>query len=437
MFQRYGSLLGLLIAGVSMQAAFVNCGKPFQEYKLDDATSQVLGAGAFASTAVDLPLGDVATNADGVTEVRRMGGTIDTEIPVVVPTPTPGPTPAPQCVERAPMYEMMVARIKAMDAGDYQLNAKLEGKHLCEVALKKFSAAGVDKDGKLIKGRQIADGTTAVNMYCHLPQDRFMQLNAKNFKGKGLRGGQITKTHICRAGTEPKDCTPSHANYLFGIEYGTYGTKMRVDTSDKYAAMEIISRVRFSDTQALETQECHDVSLYSPLVIEKKFGAGIRTLDPRAQRTLFDITGTGRKDRISCVTGGAFLALPDAAGEISSVHQLFGDQTVGPDGRKAANGFAALGKWDSKPVGKGYGAITPADAIFQKLRLWEDRNCDGIADQSEIEGLEAYEIRAIRWIDHVEMRDIDAYGNATLQRNVAYTKDGHLRVFDLWFMLGN
>lgn len=44
----------------------------------------------------------------------------------------------------------------------------------------------------------------------------------------------------------------------------------------------------------------------------------------------------------------ALLTLPDSQGRIAGIDQLFGDNTFGPDGAFAANGYAALAKYDGK-----------------------------------------------------------------------------------------
>jgi hypothetical protein len=78
--------------------------------------------------------------------------------------------------------------------------------------------------------------------------------------------------------------------------------------------------------------------------------------------------------------------------------------------------------------------ITPNDEIWNRLRLWEDKNCDGSAQQDEVFSLAKWNITAIRWSDFVDMMDIDPYGNQTRQRDVVHVgRNQYLRIFDLWF----
>ena len=170
--------------------------------------------------------------------------------------------------------------------------------------------------------------------------------------------------------------------------------------------------------------------MISPLVIEDHAGQGIVTTNPAVTNTQFDLTGDGVKNRISCVQQGAFLALPNAAGQIVNINQLFGNNTVGPDGKKAANGFLALGKYDSNSDG----VIDQRDAIFRELVLWEDANCDGIAQASEISSLGSRGVKSIRWANAQPMYEVDPWGNVTEERNNVLLSDGEVpRIFDLWF----
>ena len=127
------------------------------------------------------------------------------------------------------------------------------------------------------------------------------------------------------------------------------------------------SQTTYTDVSCLNTR------VASPLVIEKNPGQGILTSDPLSPlgpQTYFDVTGSGVRDRISCVEQGAFLALPDMFGRIQNINQLFGNNTVGPDGNKAPDGYAALGKFEEKsPFDPGFGTFTQADSIFNRLVL--------------------------------------------------------------------
>jgi hypothetical protein len=314
----------------------------------------------------------------------------------------------------------------------------------CEAGLVKFSAAAYDANGVLVKAALSPSYQKArIGVYCP-GYDELLGLLLRRFVASGFRGPKIKTTHICTSTTVPATCNPTSPGYIFGVEYGKYGhqfrisnidgekdAKLNVDSDDIVAKIYLTGGVTYSSLDV-----CNKVALWSPLIIEKKFGANIRTLNPATTQTLFDLSGTGVKNRISCVKDGAFLVLPDSNGNVVNINNLFGNNTVGPDGQKAANGFAALGKHDDKfQMDPDYGVITPLNRVWNRLRLWEDINCDGTAQQTEVFPLSAWGIQGIRWYDHIEMIDIDRYGNRTLQRNITYTNrgSGKLRVFDVWF----
>ena len=191
-----------------------------------------------------------------------------------------------------------------------------------------------------------------------------------------------------------------------------------------------ISLAGGSTVTSTDLSSCGGSGLQSPLVLEDSPGAGILTLNPLSTETDFDLTGDGIPERISCVAHGSFLALPNANNQIININQLFGNNTVGPDGKKAANGFQALGKYDSN----GDGVIDAADPIFTDLRVWHDTNCDGVAQPGEITTLSERGITAVRFAHPLVMHQFDKWGNETEQRDLLDLNDGGLsRIFDLWF----
>lgn len=60
--------------------------------------------------------------------------------------------------------------------------------------------------------------------------------------------------------------------------------------------------------------------------------------------------------------------------------ELFGDQTQLADGTTAATGFQALSGLDSNDDGK----INADDAVFDELKVWQDKNQDGISQADEL-----------------------------------------------------
>lgn len=177
-------------------------------------------------------------------------------------------------------------------------------------------------------------------------------------------------------------------------------------------------------------------SRYSPLVIDLE-NKGIETLPP-SEAVLFDLKGIGKKDLFSWVKNGEeapFLALDrNGNGQIDDVHELFGDQTKGPDGKKSNNGFDSLKKYDLNQDG----VIDASDEIYFKLVLWYDRNHNAISEPDEMADLASAEIMALdlKYIDFVEPND--RFGNESNEKSVVLMNDGSFRtVFDIWFVAGN
>jgi len=183
-----------------------------------------------------------------------------------------------------------------------------------------------------------------------------------------------------------------------------------------------VSRFTYSGPSA----SCFSV-IMSPLVVD--LGRGVSLADPSDTETYFDLNGDADEERISCVKEGAFLTLPDSQGLVHDINNLFGDNTVGPDGLKASNGFLALAKHDDDRDG----IITSKDSVFERLKLWKDDNCDGVAARYELKNLESAMIAMID-LDYADMMERDAYGNETRQRSVVELINGRLlKIFDVWF----
>lgn len=178
----------------------------------------------------------------------------------------------------------------------------------------------------------------------------------------------------------------------------------------------------------------------SPLIISLSATPRSISLTAPLEGIQFDILGMRSfprphdKKQISWLTQDPqeyyFLTLPNSRGEVLGIEQMFGDNTAGPDGTFAPNGYAALAKYDED----GDHLITPYDPVFEKLRLWDDRNRDGLAQPEELLKLKDKSIQLIdlRFDDTYE--ETDRYGNQTLMKSVVKTEDGHLHlIFDLWF----
>ncbi|MBX3022206.1 MAG: hypothetical protein KF799_11075 [Bdellovibrionales bacterium] len=158
-------------------------------------------------------------------------------------------------------------------------------------------------------------------------------------------------------------------------------------------------------------------------------------LSSQARGVLFPLLGVLNKYedvQISWFTNADYgmLALPNASGMVESIDDLFGNATLGPDGKLATDGYAALAKYDDNKDGR----IDAADAVFKHLRIWVDLRRDGIGKDRELMSLRQARIEYIDLQYSNDYAETDKYGNETKMKSVVGRSDGSLDlIFDLWF----
>ncbi len=98
-------------------------------------------------------------------------------------------------------------------------------------------------------------------------------------------------------------------------------------------------------------------------------------------------------------------------GAVDDGSELFGSATVLSSGERAENGFIALRELDTDRDGQ----LTPADAGWSQLRLWNDGDADRVSSSSELSPLGARRLVSIDLGYAVERR-CDDHGNCEVER---------------------
>jgi hypothetical protein len=177
----------------------------------------------------------------------------------------------------------------------------------------------------------------------------------------------------------------------------------------------------------------------SPIVIDLE-NEGFPLSD---EPVLFDLDADGMPEKTNWTAPGssvAFLVLDrDGNGTIDSGLELFGNNTRLSTGEKAQYGYIALAEYDLEAFGGNFdGFIGPEDAVWPKLRLWIDRDHDGVSRPGELLTLDQAGILKLEY-DYEISKRVDPYGNRFLARGKAWRenrrgKPREVRLWDVWFV---
>lgn len=133
------------------------------------------------------------------------------------------------------------------------------------------------------------------------------------------------------------------------------------------------------------------------------------------QPVSFDFTGSGAAEMLTWTFGETdegFLWLDlDKNGAVDNGGELFGSSTILPSGKNAEHGFEALATYDTSEYGgNADGIISDRDRVWRQLKLWIDRNHDGLAQSTETATLGERGVVAIG-LDYITTDMVDGCGN--------------------------
>jgi len=168
----------------------------------------------------------------------------------------------------------------------------------------------------------------------------------------------------------------------------------------------------------------------SPIVIDFD-GDGISTL-ALSTSIFFDLDNDGFKESTSWLDGSDGLLALDVNGNglIDSGAELFGNNFDFNSVSDFDNGFDALNYFD----GDADGLITNADAVYDELIVWFDRNNDGVSQSYELSSLSSLAISSIDLAYTNNDLVFDVNGNQYKQFSSVTLNDGSkVDAIDVWF----
>lgn len=165
---------------------------------------------------------------------------------------------------------------------------------------------------------------------------------------------------------------------------------------------------------------------YDPLVIDLD-GDGIETIAMENCNVHFDLDNSGFAEKTGWISpDDGFIVLDrNGDGEINNGAELFGDFTPLKNGEYAKDGYSALADFDDN----GDLVIDANDAIYNDLRIWQDFNTNGTAndaesgDKDELKTLAELNIKGIA-LESVNQQISDGTGNSIYATSYAIKEDG-------------
>ncbi|TXJ01990.1 MAG: calcium-binding protein, partial [Neisseriales bacterium] len=161
--------------------------------------------------------------------------------------------------------------------------------------------------------------------------------------------------------------------------------------------------------ERLEPKKKHQQ--YDPLALDLNGSGKVETVGLSAG-VLFDHDADGVKTGTGWVASGDGLVVRDINknGQIDSGREIFGDNTILSNGQKAKDAFEAIADLDANKDGK----VDAKDAAFSELKVWQDKNQNGISEASELKTLTELGITSISTQASITGMQNSANGNVEI-----------------------
>ena len=160
------------------------------------------------------------------------------------------------------------------------------------------------------------------------------------------------------------------------------------------------------------------IEYYDPVILDLN-GNGVKTVNKNGYfGALFDHDGDGIRTATGWVDkeDGLLVRDIDGNGKIDNGKELFGDNTILKNGQKATSGMEALADLDSNSDG----IIDDKDEAFGSLKVWQDKNGDGISTADELITLAQAGITSINVKDKQTVNQTTDGG--TIKETATFTK---------------
>ena len=105
--------------------------------------------------------------------------------------------------------------------------------------------------------------------------------------------------------------------------------------------------------------------------------------------------------------------------------------------RSFVSGYFAQEAWFEHDFYDGF--IDEKDSIYSQLRLWSDKNLNGLTEAGELltltsQGVRSIDLNYVEFILENGQYEEDQYGNQNRQRSVIELQSGEMRmIYDIWF----